>query len=86
MAISRFDGGATAEAFSGLTLGVVGGIGFWGSGDQQFGRAIMFAPAVATVGDAFSRPVTGNPFDLVQRGLDGVTVVGVLLQTERARD
>jgi hypothetical protein len=37
VAISRFDGGATAEAFSGLTLGVVGGIGFWGRGDQQFG-------------------------------------------------
>jgi hypothetical protein len=33
---SRFDGGTTAEALSGLTSGVVGGVGFGCRGDQQF--------------------------------------------------
>ncbi len=81
-----FDGRTATEACPHLALGVVGGFGGRLVGQEQLGRAILLAATVAAVGDGFLGPVAGNTLDLGQRGLDGVPVVGVLFEIERAED
>src|SRR5688572_23956049 len=86
MSNPRFDGGPTTESCPSLALGVGGGVGSGRARDQQFGGPKMASSFIAAVANGLVGPVAGDALHLPERGLHGVTVIGVLFKVECAED